>query len=307
MRQHPVAIGLVGCGRWGQAILRDLVALGCRVTVIDTDPASREAAGVHGATASFATTADLPAVDGIIVATPATTHADVVEELLGRGVPVFCEKPLTTDAAGARRLVELGAGRLFVMHVWRYHRGVRRLAEIARSGELGPVLSLRTERKNWTSPRVDTDPVWTLVPHDLTIALAILGAIPRPRSASVEIVAGRAVSMMAVLGEAPFAMLDCSTRFREKRREIRLHCRDGVAVMPDADSAFVEILRPSGPPDTAPAVERQALAGEPALLAELRVFVDHLRGGPPPPTDAREGLAVVEGVEALRRLAGLPS
>lgn len=182
---------------------------------------------------------------------------------------------------------------------------VRRLAGIARALELGPVLSLRTERKNWTSPRTDTDAVWTLVPHDLTIALAILGAIPAPRSASVEVIEGRAVAMIAVLGEAPFVSLDCSTRFREKRRAIRLHCRDGVAVLPDADSAFIEILRPDGPPDIAPVVERLPLAGEPALLAELRAFVDHLRGGPPPPTDASEGLAVVEAVAALRRLAGL--
>lgn len=306
LRQQPVAIGLIGCGRWGQAILRDLIALGCRVTVVDIDPASRAAAQALGATEILSSTSRLPDVDGIVVATPATTHAAVVEDLLGRGVPLFCEKPLTTDAGSARRLVELGAGRLFVMHVWRYHRGVRRLAEIARSGELGPVLSLRTERKNWTSPRLDTDPVWTLVPHDLTIALAIFGSIPAPRSASVEVIEGRAVSMIATLGETPFLALDCSTRFAGKRREVRLHCRDGVAVLPEADSPFIEILRPAAPPDLAPIVTHEPLAGEPALRAELRAFVDHLRGGPPPPTGAGEGLAVVACVEALRALAGLP-
>lgn len=307
MRQDSVAVGLVGCGRWGQAILRDLVALGCRVAVVDIDPASREAAAGLGADAVLGSVSELFPVDGMVVATPATTHAAIIEDLLVRGVPVFCEKPLTTGSASARRLLAIGAGRVFVMHVWRYHRGVRRLAEIARSGELGPVLSLRTERKNWTSPRLDTDPVWTLVPHDLTIALAILGEIPAPRSARVEVVAGRAVSMMAILGDAPFVALDCSTRFAGKRREIRLHCRDGVAVLPDADSPFIEVLRPDSPPDAAPVVQRRALEGEPALLAEMRAFVDYLRGGPAPPTDAREGLAVVEAVEALRRLAGLAS
>lgn len=305
MRRDPVTVGLVGCGRWGHAILRDLVALGCRVLVADIDPVSRDAARKLGAAAVVGTVSGLPSLDGVVVATPATTHAAIVEDVLGRGIPVFCEKPLTTDASQARRLLALGAGRLFVMHVWRYHRGVRRLADIARSGELGPVLSLRTERKNWTSPRLDTDPVWTLVPHDLTIALAILGEIPAPVSARAEVVGGRAVSMTAVLGHAPFVVLDCTTRFAGKRREVRLHCRDGVAVLPDAESPFIEILRPDDPPDAAPRVERQALEGEPALLAELRAFVDHLRGGPPPQTDAREGLAVVEGVEALRRLAGL--
>ena len=247
----------------------------------------------------------LPPVDGIVVATPATTHTAVVEALLDRGVPIFCEKPLTTDVASAARLAEIGSGILFVMHVWRYHRGILRLAEIARAQELGPVLSLRSERKNWTSPRTDTDSIWTLVPHDLTIALAVLGEIPPPRSAVAEMIAGRPVSMIAVLGDSPFMALDCSTRFGEKRREVRLHCRDGVAILPDGESPYIEILRSAVGPDNAPVVERQSLSGEPALLRELGVFVEHLQGGPPPPTDAREGLAVVEAVAALRGLAGL--
>ena len=304
IRRQP-ALGLVGCGRWGRNILRDLVALGCRVFVVDPDAASRASAEAFAPAAILEALSALPPVDGIVVATPATTHAAVVEALLDRGVPIFCEKPLTTDVASAVRLAEAGAGLLFVMHIWRYHRGVLRLAEISRDAELGPVLSLRTERKNWTSPRTDTDSVWTLVPHDLTIALAILGEIPTPRLAAVEIIDGRPVSMAALLGHSPFMAIDCSTRFGEKRREVRLHCRDGVAILPNGESPFIEILRSAGSPDEAPAVERQSLSGEPALLRELGVFVEHLRGGPPPATDAREGLAVVEAVAALRALAAL--
>jgi predicted dehydrogenase len=298
-----VTVGLVGCGIWGRNILRDLRALGCGVVVVDVDPANREKAGEGGGVRVFGALADAPPVDGFVVATPATTHAAVVADLLGRGVPIFCEKPLTTDPASAAALVAAGGDRLFVMHVWRYHRGILRLGEMARSGELGPVLSLRTERKNWTSPRTDTDSVWTLVPHDLTIGLAILGAIPAPRFAAVETIDGKPVAMTAILGDESFLSIDCSTRFREKRREVRLHCRDGVAVLPDGESDFIEILREG--PRLQPLVERQPLGGEPALLHELRRFVDYLRGGPRPVTDAAEGLAVVRAVAELRRLAGI--
>jgi phosphoglycerate dehydrogenase-like enzyme len=31
----PARIVLLGCGRWGRNILRDLLALGCRVEVVD--------------------------------------------------------------------------------------------------------------------------------------------------------------------------------------------------------------------------------------------------------------------------------
>jgi len=303
--RSQVTIGLIGCGRWGLNILRDLLKLRCRVVVVEIDPTNRTRAAALHPGLVVSSISEVPEVDGIVVATPATTHAAVVEGVLDRGVPVFCEKPLTTDPESALRLVEAGGDRLFVMHVWAYHRGVMRLAEIARNGELGPVLALRTERKNWTSPRTDTDAIWTLVPHDLSIGLAILGQIPTPRSAVVEVIADKAVSLIAVLGDAPFLALDCSTRFAEKRREVRLHCRDGVAILPNSESPFIEILRSTPPIDEVPAVERQLLTGDAALFRELCVFVDYLRGGPRPPTDAREGLAVVEGVSALRALAAV--
>jgi predicted dehydrogenase len=142
-----------------------------------------------------------------------------------------------------------------------------------------------------------------LVPHDLTIALAILGEIPVPRSAAVEIIADRPVSMTAMLGHKPWFSLNSSTRYREKRREVRLHCQDGVAVLPSAESRHIEILRSTAAPDRAPSIERRPISSEPALLRELTAFVRYLRGGEPPPTDAREGLAVVSTVAALRRLA----
>jgi hypothetical protein len=78
-----------------------------------------------------------------------------------------------------------------------------------------------------------------------------------------------------------------------------------VAVLPDGESEFLEIVRPSDEVG-APRVERRHLDREPALARELHVFLEHLAGGPPPPTDAAEGLAVVTGVARLRELAGVP-
>ena len=82
----------------------------------------------------------------MVVATPTATHAEVVEEALGLGVPVFVEKPLTADVESARRVAAIAPDRLFVMDKWRYHPGVRELARIAQSGELGPVVGIHARR-----------------------------------------------------------------------------------------------------------------------------------------------------------------
>ncbi|HUF18171.1 MAG TPA: Gfo/Idh/MocA family oxidoreductase [Thermoanaerobaculia bacterium] len=142
-------IGLVGCGRWGRLILRDLKSLGCRVSVVASSDSSRHNAASGGADAIVGELPALPAADGYVVASPTVTHGEVIDQLLGRDVPVFTEKPMTSDLDAARDLAQRGAGRLFVMDKWRYHPGVEKLGEIARSGELGRVIGLETLRLGW--------------------------------------------------------------------------------------------------------------------------------------------------------------
>jgi predicted dehydrogenase len=274
-------VGLVGCGRWGRLIHRDLVELGAEVSVQDLGDDA------------------LPAVDGIVVATPATTHAEVVGGLLDRGVPIFCEKPFTTDVAAARDLVERGGDRIHLMHVWRYHPGIEALGALARSGDLGEVLGVRSTRVGGPSPRVDTDPVWTLVPHDLTVALEVLGHLPAPLAAVADVVDGRALGLDALCGPSPWLVVEASTRHPRKRREVRVHGTAAVAVLEADDALAVRVERGED-------VELVPVEAEPPLRLELAAFLAHLDGGPPPKSDAAEGLAVVEAVRALRDLAGLP-
>src|SRR4029079_9590665 len=132
-------VALVGCGRWGVHVLRDLLALGCEVVVVARSEASRERAEEGGATAVVPAIRDLTGVEGAVVVTPTTTHAEVLNELLDLGVPVFVEKPLAEDPGAAAALAARAPDRLFVMHKWRHHPGVEALASIARSGELGGV------------------------------------------------------------------------------------------------------------------------------------------------------------------------
>lgn len=87
-RMSDLRIGLVGCGLWGKNILRDLQLLGAEVIVADPSPDVAALVRASGA-AHCAAIGDLPQVDGLIVATPAATHVDVVEECLAHDVPVF--------------------------------------------------------------------------------------------------------------------------------------------------------------------------------------------------------------------------
>ena len=300
-------ISLIGCGRWGRNILRDLRALGAEVPVADPDPDARAQALVRGAKAVFSDLEELPESDGSVIATPTSTHAAVIRRTLARRAPIFVEKPMTNDVHDARQLCELVPDRLFVMDKWRYHPGVEELRRIRESGELGRPLGLHLRHEGWGLPHRDVDVSWILLPHCLGIFLEVFGCLPPAKDGFAEQLAGATVGLKGFLGAEPWAAIEVSSRCPRKRREFRLHCEDGVAWLDDGWSDHICIARGrSGAGGDAPEIEKRTVSSDLPLLRELAAFLEHLRGGPAPRSSAREGALIVERVHQLRALAGLP-
>jgi predicted dehydrogenase len=299
-------IGLAGCGNWGQYILRDLLSLGCDVTVVARSEQSQARAKAVGATRLVGDVTELPDIQGLVIATPTTTHYELFNQVVDRNIPVFTEKPLTADVAQAEDIVQRAGERIFVMDKWRYHRGVEKLAEIARSAELGKVVGLRLIRHGWKKRFRDVDVAWYLAPHDLSITLEILGDIPEPRTATASFTNGKATEMLALLGEDPWVVIDVSEQREVNFRETRLLCEHGTAILPDSYSDHIAILPPGDSPSSEPPVmEKRPIASDMPLLLELQAFVEHCRGGPPPRSNARDSLLIVQRIHQLRQLAGI--
>jgi predicted dehydrogenase len=292
--------------------LRDLLSLGCDMTVVSASETGRQNARDGGAARIVESVGHLPRVSGLVVATPASTHAQVIETLLGLDVPIFTEKPMTADRESALLLARKAPERLFVMDKWRYHAGIEMLRDIARTEELGPVEGLRTTRAQWGSAHADVDISWILTPHDLSIALEVLGKIPKPRHAIAEKTGGQLTSLLGILGgepdgvSDPWLIVEVSSRHPQHRREVRLHCRDGVAILDDGYSPYIAVTRSGNSrAGQTPESELRPISQELPLLRELRTFVEHLQGGPPPRSSAAEGALVVSAIADLRSLAGL--
>lgn len=303
-----IDIGLVGCGRWGRLILRDLVALGARVHVAAPAEETRRLALAQGATSAVESTEALPAaVAGFVVATPTATHAAVAEGLIPTGRPIFVEKPLTNDVEAARRIVAVAGERVFVMDKWRYHPGVEAIAAMARAGELGPLLSINTYRLGWGQVHFDVEAVWTLMPHDLSIALEILGRLPHPFAAWAPVPGRGACDLIGLLADAeggPRVTVQISSSHPLNRRSVVVVGERMAVQLGDSYDDKIAIME--GRPDMTGATAREHPVGRAMpLQRELAAFLAHLGGGPPPRSSAAEGLLVVERIAALCRLAGL--
>ena len=306
MAEVKASVGLIGCGAWGRHILRDLLGLGCEVTVVARGAETAARAGDGGADQVVHEVEDLPGVDGVVIATPTITHAEVIRSVLDRNVPVYVEKPLTPDLREAESLAAEAPDRIFVMDKWRYHPGVELMAEMARSGEFGRVVGIKTRRIGWGNPHLDVDGVWILAPHDLSIILELLGELPAARAAVAERVGTTVAGLSCLLGYEPWAALEVSTSSPVRQRRVTLHCEDGVVVMSDGYTDRLEIYPQPDPVDPVlPEPLIREISTEYPLLRELRAFVEHLGGGPPPRSSVRDAVEIVRRITELRELAGV--
>ena len=93
-----------------------------------------------------------PDVDAVLLATPGDTHYEQVSACLDRGVPVLCEKPLTTDEESAYRLVQqeaaLGRNLIQVGFMRRFDAEYVALRDLIVAGELGNVLQMHCTHRN---------------------------------------------------------------------------------------------------------------------------------------------------------------
>jgi len=91
------SLAVLGCGYWGQNLVRNFAALGALGLVCDpAEPARRRAESIAPGVAtrdSFEAAFD-GAVDAVVIATPAEIHHPLTMRALAAGKDVFVEKPL---------------------------------------------------------------------------------------------------------------------------------------------------------------------------------------------------------------------
>ncbi len=183
----PVGVALVGFGYWGPNLARNFAHLAETelLYVVDRDPAARaRAEHLHPRTRAVAdleiALAD-PRVEAVAIATPARSHVPLARTALEADRHVLVEKPLAMSVADARSLLHLAQDRgrvLMVGHVFEYNPAVRYIKDALRQGHLGQVYYLYSRRVNLGRVQSDINALWSIAPHDISIALYLLEQMP---------------------------------------------------------------------------------------------------------------------------------
>jgi predicted dehydrogenase len=178
---QPVKTALVGLGYWGPHLLRNFAAQADCEMIWGVDLKEENLAKAKAHYPSVRYTADVeevwkdPAVELVIIATPPSSHLPLALAALEAGKHVFVEKPLATTSADAQRMVDAAkkAGKmLFVDHTFVFAPAVEQMADMAARGTLGELLYFDSVRINLGIIQRDTNVLWDLAVHDLSILSA---------------------------------------------------------------------------------------------------------------------------------------
>ena len=313
-----VRVALVGCGRWGEKLLRALSenARARVIAVADVDRGRLSRARALAPRARLVRTIDealAARVDAVIIATPAASHAELALRALEAGADVFVEKPLALCFAQADRCAARAAalGRIgMVGHLLRYHPSVVQLVALARERRLGDLVSFSAARLS-TGGGGAASALWTLGPHDLSL-LSALDSSPLAEARAHLSPCGELVTLEARLESGLAARIELCSSSPTKERRLRLAGSARIAVFDDVRAPDrIVFLDARGAAAGAPVSERagrDALASagrelevpwrEP-LSVELEHFLRCVEDRAPPLTPLDEGAAVVRILERV--------
>ena len=307
----PTKVAVIGCGGWGRNLVRTFHRLGAlqAVSDIDADRANSAAAefGVpQGRVDALLRDPDLHA---IAIATPAESHAEVAIRALRAGKHVFVEKPMALTVEEARAIAHEAeqAGRLVMVgHLLQYHPAYLALRKSVDEGQLGRIQYIYSNRLNFGKIRRRENVFWSFAPHDISMILGLAKELPSAVHAhGAYYLHGQLADVTTTHLEFPSginAHIFVSWLHPIKEQRLVVVGEQGMAVFDDQKPWSAKLtLYPhriawqNGEPMLKSAEGQPvALAEEEPLIHECRHFLECVRYGKTPKTDAQEGIRVLE-------------
>jgi len=165
-------IAVIGCGEWGQNLVRTFKELGSLVVTCDTKFQINN---------DYKKILKSPIVEAVAIATPSSTHFQIAKDSLLAGKDVFVEKPLAMSYADGEELVSFARKKqliLMVGHILAYHPAIVALKKLISEDKLGQIYYIYSNRLNLGRLRTEESVLLSFAPHDISVILDLVGEEP---------------------------------------------------------------------------------------------------------------------------------
>lgn len=170
--------GVIGYGYWGPNIVRNFAANPDLNVIKVSDMATDRLALLTKnhpdiqAEGNAENILNDPDIALIAIITSTSTHFNLAKQALLNGKHVFVEKPFTATVAQAEELIEIAEKNnlvIMVDHTFLFTGAVQKMKQLVDSGELGNLYYYDSVRVNLGLFQYDSNVIWDLAPHDLSI------------------------------------------------------------------------------------------------------------------------------------------
>jgi len=323
--KKEINIAVVGCGYWGPNLIRNFHSLP-EVTIkavsdVDTNRLDhmKDLYSDITTTTDYNDIIDDPGIDAVVIATPVHLHYKLAKKSLQAGKHTFIEKPMASSSSECTELVKLADEKklqLMVGHTFIFTPAVRKIKEIIQSGELGEIYYISSQRLNLGLFQKDINVAWDLAPHDISIIIYILEQIPSSVNcqgkANVSSGIEDITNMTINFSDGGFATIQSSWLDPNKIRKMTFVGSKKMLVYDDTEpleKIKIYDKRVDAPPyyDSFGEFQYSYHYGDMCapylkqlepLKMECQHFIDCIKTGDTPESCGREGMKVVQILEA---------
>lgn len=172
-----INLALIGIGEWGKNYLSTIRAFSnCRIKYI----CSKSLKSLGQIDDSFVKTTNykdllkFKDIDGVIIATPGSTHYTIAKEFLKKGFNLLIEKPLTTDYRQAVELKKLKSkteAKVLIGHIYLFDPAYIQMKKLFK--QIGSLRHVSYEAVNHGPFDSDISVLWDLGPHAVSLLLDV--------------------------------------------------------------------------------------------------------------------------------------
>jgi predicted dehydrogenase len=323
-----ISVGVIGYGYWGPNLVRNFMEADGATVIAVSDLQAQRLKSVGARYPTVRTTDDFgsllkdTSIDAVAIATPVSTHFELGMAALKAGKHVLMEKPLAATSEESLRLIDEAARRkrvLMVDHTFVYTEAVRKIREMVVGKVLGDVFYYDSVRVNLGLFQHDTNVIWDLAVHDLSIMDYVLPGEPVAVSATgISNIAGQPenvayITLFFAENQIAHIHVNWLTPVKVRRtliggsekmivyddlepsEKVKIYDK-GVTISERPEAVYQHLVSYRSGDMWAPRLETTE-----ALHTEALHFIDCIENQITPLTDGHSGLRIVRILEAAER------
>lgn len=315
-----VKIAVLGLGYMGQSHARIFSSLGevNLVAVCDKDTKIADKLSRQykiKAYNNFGRLLESESLDAVSICLPTTLHFKAAQSAAKKGIAIFIEKPICENSLQAKKLIAITEAKkipVMVGHVERFNPVINEIKQRIKSGELGKVLKIHTQRFSPPPTRAqDVSAVIDLATHDIDIIRYLIEQEPIRIYSETDSRAHKREDLMSAtirFKDGTIGLVEVSWLHPSKIRNLTVLGENGMYAADyitqelffyrQNENLFKNNIFPPTMSTRADVVKIAFEAKEP-LQIELSAFINSLISRSPMPVNAHDGLIAIEMAQKM--------